>query len=76
MCTSHSPLKYIVELVRETRRHPDVYLGSSPRGSLGLFKAGQACAAIEGRDYVIPDDIKFLAPKILPHRIVINPAAR
>lgn len=73
---SQSIKKYIVELVRETRRHLDVYLGSSPRGSLGLFRAGQACAAIEGRDYVIPDDIKFLAPKVLPHRIVINPAAR
>jgi MoxR-like ATPase len=43
---------------------------------LGLFRAGQACAAISGRDYVIPDDIKFLAPKVLSHRIVINPAAR
>lgn len=73
---SQSIKKYIVELVRETRRHPDVYLGSSPRGSLGLFRSGQACAAISGRDYVIPDDIKFLAPKVLPHRIVINPAAR
>ena len=68
--------KYIVELVRETRKHPDVYLGSSPRGSLGLFRAGQARAAISGRDFVIPDDIKLLAPKVLPHRIVINPAAR
>jgi len=73
---SSSIKKYIVELVRETRKHPDVYLGSSPRGSLGVFRAGQACAAISGRDFVIPDDIKLLAPKILPHRIVINPAAR
>lgn len=73
---SQSIKKYIVELVRETRRHPDVYLGSSPRGSLGLFRSGQACAAISGRDYVIPDDIKLLAPKVLPHRIVINPTAR
>jgi MoxR-like ATPase len=68
--------QYIVELVWETRKHPDVYLGSSPRGSLGLFRAGQAKAALEGRDYVLPDDIKFLAVNILSHRVVVNPAAR
>ena len=68
--------RYIVEMVRETREHPEVYLGSSPRGSLGLFRAGQARAALNGRDYVLPDDIKFLAPYILPHRVVVSPAAR
>lgn len=68
--------RYIVEMVRETREHPEVFLGASPRGSLGLFRAGQARAALDGRDYVLPDDIKFLAPKILPHRIVVSPAAR
>lgn len=68
--------RYIVEMVRETREHPEVYLGSSPRGSLGLFRAGQARAALNGRDYVLPDDIKFLAPNILPHRVVVSPAAR
>ncbi len=68
--------RYIVEMVRATRDHPDVYLGSSPRGSLGLYRAGQAKAALEGRKYVLPDDIKFLAPTILPHRVVISPAAR
>jgi MoxR-like ATPase len=68
--------RYIVELVRETREHPEVFLGASPRGSLGLFRAGQARAALDGRDYVLPDDIKLLAPKILPHRIVVSPAAR
>ena len=67
---------YIVELVRQTRRHPDVYLGASPRGSLALYHAGQARAAILGRDYVIPDDIKALAPAALAHRIIIGPAAR
>ena len=71
------PVKqYIVELVWETRKHPDVYLGSSPRGSLGLFRAGQAKAALEGRDYVLPDDVKYLAVNILSHRVVVNPAAR
>jgi len=67
---------YIVELVRQTRRHPDVYLGSSPRGSLALYRAGQARAAVLGRDYVIPDDIKALAPAALAHRVIIGPAAR
>ncbi len=54
--------EYIVRLVRATRKHPDVYLGASPRGSLALYKTGQARAAILGREYVIPDDIKALAP--------------
>ncbi len=67
---------YIVELVRQTRRHPDVYLGASPRGSLAMYHAGQARAAVLGRDYVIPDDIKALAPAALAHRIIIGPAAR
>ena len=68
--------KYIVELIRQTRSHTDVYLGASPRGSLGLFRAGQARAAMFGRDYVLPDDIKALAPFVLSHRIVVSPAAR
>jgi MoxR-like ATPase len=68
--------RYIVEMVRETREHPEVFLGASPRGSLGLYRAGQARAALDGRDYVLPDDIKLLAPKILPHRIMVSPAAR
>jgi MoxR-like ATPase len=67
---------YIVELVRQSRRHPDVYLGASPRGSLALYHAGQARAATLGRDYVIPDDIKALAAAALAHRIIIGPAAR
>jgi len=68
--------RYIVEMVRQTRSHADVYLGASPRGSLGLFRAGQARAAIQGRDFVLPDDIKYLAPFVLSHRVVVNPAAR
>ena len=68
--------RYIVQMVRATRDHPDVYLGASPRGSLGLYRAGQAKAALDGREYVLPDDIKYLAPNVLPHRIVISPAAR
>ena len=68
--------EYIVALVNTTRTHPDVYLGASPRGSLGLYRTGQALAAIEGRDYVIPDDIKRLAEVTLAHRIIVSPSAR
>lgn len=68
--------RYIVELTRSTRESADVYLGSSPRGSLGLFRAGQALAAIRGREYILPDDVKYLAPFILSHRMVIQAAAR
>ena len=68
--------RYIVQMVRETREHPEVYLGASPRGSLGLFRSGQARAALNGRDYVLPDDVKILAPNVLSHRVVVSPAAR
>ncbi|GAP06647.1 MoxR-like ATPase [Anaerolinea thermolimosa] len=68
--------RYIVDLTRATRDNQDVYLGASPRGSLGLFRAGQVRAALDGRDYVLPDDIKALSEFVLAHRIVINPAAR
>ncbi len=67
---------YLVEIVNQTRRHPDVYLGASPRGSLALFRSSQARAALHGRDYVIPDDIKALADSALAHRVIIGPAAR
>ena len=68
--------EYIVKLVNASRKHPDVYLGSSPRGSIALYKTGQARAAIQGRDYVIPDDIKALAMVTLAHRLIISPSAR
>jgi MoxR-like ATPase len=68
--------EYIVAMVGETRKHPDVYLGASPRGSLALYKTSQARAAILGRDYVIPDDIKALAQVTLSHRLIISPSAR
>ena len=68
--------RYIVELTRSTRESSDIYLGASPRGSLGLFRAGQARAAIFGRDFVLPDDIKALAENVLAHRLVISPSAR
>jgi MoxR-like ATPase len=66
---------YIVRLVNATRTHPDVYLGASPRGSLALYRAGQAFAALSGRDYVIPDDIKALAEPALAHRLIIKTSA-
>jgi MoxR-like ATPase len=68
--------RYIVELARRTRDYPEVYLGASPRGSLTLFRAGQARAALYGRDYVLPDDIKALADPALGHRVILGPAAR
>jgi MoxR-like ATPase len=68
--------EYIVGLVNATRNHPDVYLGASPRGSLALYKTGRARAAILGRDYVIPDDVKALAMTTLAHRLIVSPSAR
>lgn len=68
--------RYIIDLVTATRQHPDVYLGSSPRGSLALFRSAQARAAMAGRDYVIPDDVKALAEVTLAHRVIVGPAAR
>jgi MoxR-like ATPase len=63
---------YIVRLVNATRTHPDVYLGASPRGSLALYRAGQALAGLLGRDFVIPDDVKTLAEPALAHRVIIK----
>ena len=68
--------RYIIDLVTATRQHADVYLGSSPRGSLALFRTSQARAAMAGRDYVIPDDVKALAEVTLAHRVIVGPAAR
>jgi MoxR-like ATPase len=67
---------YAVDLVNRTRQHEDVYLGASPRGSLGLFRAGQALAGQTGRSFVLPDDIKKVAIAVLAHRVIVGPAAR
>lgn len=64
--------RYIVEIVNATRNHPKVYLGASPRGSLALFRCSQTRAAMAGRDYVVPDDVKALAEVTLAHRIIAN----
>ena len=68
--------KYIIDLVGMTREHPDAYLGASPRGSLTLYKTSQVRAAIQGRDYVLPDDVKALASSALAHRVIVSPSAR
>jgi MoxR-like ATPase len=66
---------YIISLVAATRDHPDLSLGVSPRGSLALLKGAQALAAIRGRDYVVPEDIKTLVPLTLAHRLILTPDA-
>ena len=68
--------EYIVAIANATRNHNNIYLGSSPRGSLALYRASQALAAIQGRGYVIPDDVKLLTKPTLAHRIIVTPAAR
>ena len=68
--------RYIVALTEATREHPDAALGSSPRGSLALFRGGQATAIVRGRDYVLPDDVKGLAEAMLSHRVIVSAAAR
>lgn len=67
---------YIVEVARATRNHPEIDLGASPRATMALFSASQAWAAIDGRDYVLPDDVKYLAPHVLTHRLMISPQAQ
>ncbi|WP_035298821.1 AAA family ATPase [Brevibacillus thermoruber] len=73
---SESVKEYIVRLCHRTRDHHQVYLGVSPRGALALFRAVQALAFVRGRDYVIPDDVKELAPVTFAHRIILKPEAR
>ncbi len=68
--------EYIVDVVRSTREHSDIYLGASTRASLALFRGSQASASFRGRDYVVPDDVKALAGDVLAHRLIVSPAAR
>ena len=67
--------EYIVEIAQATRHHPSVYLGVSPRGSIALMKAAQAYALLNQRDYVIPDDVQYLAPYTWPHRMILTSEA-
>jgi MoxR-like ATPase len=72
-----APVKeYIVSLVEATRLHGEVHLGASPRGSLALYNAARAWAALNGRDFVTPDDVKVLAEPTLAHRVIVSAAAR
>ncbi|RCW65827.1 AAA family ATPase [Saliterribacillus persicus] len=68
--------KYIIQIVTKTRSDDKVQLGASPRGSIALMKAAKAYAFVQNRDYVIPDDIKYLAPFVLAHRLILNPEAK
>ena len=68
--------KYLLEIVHASREHEDVLLGGSPRASIALFRTGQAQAAINGRDFVAPDDIKRMAQPVLGHRLILKPESR
>jgi MoxR-like ATPase len=76
IAVEESVRRYMVKVVRATREHQHVELGVSPRGSLALYRTAQALAAIRGRTFVIPDDVKALAPPVLTHRILISPQTR
>jgi MoxR-like ATPase len=66
---------YVVRVCRATRDHPEIELGASPRATLAVYAAAQAWAAIDGRDFVIPDDVKYMAPHVLTHRLIVSPQA-
>jgi MoxR-like ATPase len=66
-------LEYIAKLVGQTRAHKALYLGASPRASLALLNGAKALAALRGRDFVTPEDVQFLAPSVLRHRIMLTP---
>ncbi|HEU0075588.1 MAG TPA: MoxR family ATPase [Dehalococcoidia bacterium] len=68
--------RYVVQIVQATRKHHAFELGASPRGSLGLYRGSRALAALRGRDYVLPDDVKFLAPYVLTHRAILSSQSR
>jgi MoxR-like ATPase len=68
--------RYLMQIVHETRSHDDLSLGASPRASLALFRTGQAMAAILGRNFVLPDDVKRVAPSVLTHRLIVRPESR
>jgi len=68
-------LKYIAEITDKTRNHAKLYLGGSPRASLSMLKSSKAFAAIRGRDFVIPDDVQFVPPHVLNHRLILTPEA-
>jgi MoxR-like ATPase len=70
---SEAVREYVVNIIRTTRDHSELDLGASPRASMALFRLSQAWAAVDDRDFVLPDDVKFLAPYVLSHRIIVSP---
>jgi MoxR-like ATPase len=68
--------QYVVNVCRATRQHEDIELGASPRATMALYQSAKARAAVHGRDFVLPDDVKILAPFVLTHRLVVNPQTR
>jgi MoxR-like ATPase len=68
--------RYLIRIVQATRNHAAYELGASPRGSLSLYRGSRALAAVRGRDYVLPDDVKRLAPFVLTHRAVLSSQSR
>jgi MoxR-like ATPase len=64
---------YMLRIIQATRTHPDLALGASPRGSLALYKTSQALAAVQNREYILPDDVKKLVPLTLAHRLIVKP---
>jgi MoxR-like ATPase len=68
--------RYILEIVKATREHDDLHLGGSPRASIALFRTGQALAALGGRSFVLPDDVKRMAQPVLAHRLILRPESR
>jgi MoxR-like ATPase len=68
--------RYLMQIVHDTREHDDIGLGGSPRASIALFRTSQAMAALRGRDYVLPDDVKKVAGAVLTHRIILKPESR
>jgi len=73
---SREARSYVATMVSLTRTHPALQLGASPRGSIALLRAAQACALLSGRDYVLPDDIRHMALPVLSHRLILTPEAR
>lgn len=71
-----SVVDYALAVTRGTREHPSVYIGASPRATLTLIQASRAFAYLNERNYVLPDDVKFLVPYVLSHRIILNSEAR
>jgi MoxR-like ATPase len=68
--------RYLMQIVHDTRTHDDIALGGSPRASIALFRTSQAMAALRGRNYVLPDDVKKVAPAVLTHRMIVKPESR